>query len=249
MNGVRDDAYALLAVKWRERTNSSVSLSQITLVGGRLVGTLVAPIIGRSKKFGGESKVSKTILICFAIAILAFATTGCSSTDNANANNAAPEVRAAADNSEITTTTDASGVKTETRVFRDNPRVSKVVVTTHPNGTRTVRVYSKTGEEKVVDNVGDALSETGDAIASAAGFVADNTKAGLNEAGDKLEDAGDKTKSGVKEAGDKLEDVGDKTKSGAKTVGAKTADVSRTVADKTVEGAKKTGKAIKKVIP
>ena len=166
------------------------------------------------------------LLIGCAVAVLASAGIGCNTTDNANANanaNAtvavAPTTRAGVDNSEITTTTDASGVRTETRVFRNNPRVSRVVVTTQPSGQRTVRVYNASGEEKIVDNVGDALNETGDAIATAAGWTVD--KAG----------------EGVKEAGDKLEDVGDQTAKGAKTVGKKTA-----------EGAKKAGKAIKDAV-
>jgi hypothetical protein len=166
--------------------------------------------------------VSNKLLIVIAVAILAVAGAGCNTTDNANANAnmaATATTTAGPDNSEITTSTDATGVKTETRVFRNNPRVSKVVVTTRPNGQRTVRVYSVSGEEKVVDNVGDALETTGEALAKAAGWTAD-----------KAEDVG-------KEIGDKAEDVGDQTVKGAKTVGKKAA-----------EGAKKTGKAIKDVV-
>jgi len=164
--------------------------------------------------------------------MLGTAAAGCSSTDNANVNanaNAAvaqTTTRTAADGSEITTTTDASGVKTETRVFRNNPRVSRVVVTTTADGRRTVRAYSATGETKEVNDVGDALEVTGEKIADAAGWVAD------------------KTKDGVVEAGDKLEDVGDKTADGARAVGAG----AKKVGEKTVEGAKKTGSAIKKAV-
>lgn len=188
--------------------------------------------------------MSKRILTILAISIGAF-TAGCNTTDNtnttanANANaNVATTTRAGADDSEITTTTDANGVKTETRVFKNNPRVSRVVVTTDSSGRRTTRVYSPSGTEKVVDNVGDALTETGDAIASAAGWTVDKTKEGANEAGDKLEDAKDQTVKGAKEAGDKLEDAKDQTVQGAKTVGKKTA-----------EGAKKAGKAVKDALP
>ncbi len=95
-----------------------------------------------------------------------------------------------------------------------------MVVTTDRSGRRTTRVYSPSGTEKVVDNVGDALTETGDAIATAAGWTVDKAKEGANEAGDKLEDAKDQT---VK---------------GAKTVGKKTA-----------EGAKKAGQAVKDALP
>jgi hypothetical protein len=176
--------------------------------------------------------VTKRLFLVFAVALLVASVSGCSATDNANANaNAAVATRLAPDGSEITTSVDAYGVKTETRVFRNNPRVSKVVVTTSADGRRTVRVYSPKGEEKVVDNIGDALSETGDAIASAAGWV------------------GDKTVEGVNEAGDKLEDVGDQTAKGAKKVGKATVEGAKTVGEKTAEGAKKTGRAIKKVLP
>ncbi len=164
------------------------------------------------------------ILAILAVAMLAVSA-GCNQTDNANTTatnvNAAPTTTtvAGADNSEITTTVNPDGVKTETRVFKNNPRVSRVVVTTDRSGSRTTRVYSATGTEKVVDNVGDALNETGDAIATAAGWTVDKTKEGVNE------------------VGDKLEDVKDQTAKGAKTVGKKTA-----------EGAKKAGKAIKDAV-
>jgi hypothetical protein len=169
-------------------------------------------------------KVRNKILTILAVAMLAVSA-GCSQTDNANVTatnvNAAPTTTtvAGADNSEITTTVNPDGVKTETRVFKNNPRVSRVVVTTDRSGRRTTRVYSPTGTEKVVDNVGDALNETGDAIATAAGWTVDKATQGANEVGDKLEDAKDQTAKG------------------AKTVGKKTA-----------EGAKKAGKAIKDAV-
>ncbi|MGI9067233.1 MAG: hypothetical protein ACR2HX_12635 [Pyrinomonadaceae bacterium] len=184
------------------------------------------------------------LLVVFAVALLAVAGSACSNADNANVSanqntnaSMASTTRPGSDDSVITTTTDAAGVKTETRTFRSNRRVSKVVVTTAADGRRTVRAYSPSGTEKVVDNVANALDETGDAIANAAGWTADKAKDALSEAGDKLEDAKDKTVSGAKEVGDKLEDVGDKTASGAKKVGTKT-----------VEGAKKAGSAIKKAV-
>ena len=175
--------------------------------------------------------MSNKLLIGCAIALLSTAAIGCSTTDNANTANAnatvvQPTTRTAADGTEITTATDSQGVRTETRVFRNNPRISRVVVTTERDGRRTVRAYSATGEAKEVNDVGDALEVTGDKIADAAGWVADKTKDGVAEAGDKLEDAGDKTVSGAKKVGE-----------GAKKVG-----------EKTVEGAKKTGSAIKKAV-
>ena len=144
------------------------------------------------------------ILTILAVAMLGVSA-GCNQTDNATATNvnAAPTTTtvAGADNSEITTTVNPDGVKTETRVFKNNPRVSKVVVTTDRSGRRTTRVYSPTGTEKVVDNVGDALNETGDAIATAAGWTAEKTKEGVTEVGDKLEDVGDQTAKGAKKVG------------------------------------------------
>jgi hypothetical protein len=168
--------------------------------------------------------VSNKLLAILAVAILAVGAGGCNTADNANtianANaGATATTTEGPDNSQITTTTDAAGVKTETRVFRNNPRVSRVVVTTTPAGQRTVRVYSTTGEEKIVDDLDDALDATGETIARAAGWTAD-----------KAEDA-------VDEVADKAEDVGDQTVKGAKTVG-----------KKTTEGAKKAGKAIKDAV-
>jgi hypothetical protein len=185
---------------------------------------------------GGTIVNRKLLIAVIAIGLTSFVV-GCSSTDQANTNADETITTTGPDNSEIVTTTDSTGTRTETRTFRDNPRVSRVVVTTR-DGRRTVRVYSKAGEEKeLTEEVGDALALTGDKIADAAGWVADKTTAGVNEVGDKLEDVGDKAKSVGREVGDKAEDVGDKTASTAKTVG-----------KKTVSGAKKTGKAIKKVV-
>lgn len=183
-------------------------------------------------------------LIITALAVLGVACSESSeSNTNANANTGDTASTTAPDNSEVTTTTDSNGVKTETRTFKNNPRVSKVVVTTE-NGNRTVKAYSPSGEEKDVSKSEpkpDVLHATGDAIADAAGWVKGKT-----------ETAYDKTKEGAKTAADKTVDtsktVANKTKQGAKKAGDKTVDTTKTVVDKTVEGAKKTGNAIKKVI-
>jgi hypothetical protein len=183
-----------------------------------------------------------TILLLVALAA------GCAHNGAADQNSAtataSPTTVQGPDNSEITTSTDANGTRTETRTFRNNPRISKVVVTTR-DGRRTVRAYSPSGEEREVTTDENVLEATGEKVASAAGFVAD-----------KAEDVAGEAKDAGKEVGDKAEDVGDK----AKTVGAKTVDVSKKVGektvegakkvgDKTVEGAKKAGSAVKKVIP
>jgi hypothetical protein len=188
--------------------------------------------------------VNKRLLIAFALTALATFAVGCATTDqaaNANVDAAGTtSTRTGADGSEITTTIDANGVKTETRVFRNNPRVSKVVVTTR-NGQRTVRVYSPSGEDKEVNDVGDALEVTGDKIADAAGWVADKTEDAARATGSALGTAGEKTAEGAKT-------VGVKTAEGAKMVGSKTAEGAKTVGKKTAQGAKKTGKAIKDAV-
>lgn len=176
--------------------------------------------------------MSKQVLLVALLALGSLAIAACARTDEmANANTAGTTTtRTAPDGSEIMTMIDANGTKTETRVFRNNPRVARVVVTTPRSGKRTVRVYSPQGEEKEVNDVGDALEVTGDRLADAAGWIAD-----------KGEDA-------IGETGDKLEDVGDKTVEGAKTVGEKTASGAKTVGKKTASGAKKVGGAIKDAV-
>jgi hypothetical protein len=198
----------------------------------------------RGKK---ESEVSKKILVLSGM--LALLVCACSSSKpetqantNANANTAvasapapapATTTRPGPDNSEITTTTDANGVKTETRVFKGKSRVSRVVVTTRPDGSKTVRAYSSDGKERELkgDEKTNALEATGDAVADSAGYVADKTVAGA--------------KKGVEVS----KDVGAKTADVAKTVGQKTAQTTKKVGEKTAEGAKKAGNAVKKVIP
>jgi hypothetical protein len=181
--------------------------------------------------------VRKNILSILGLAAL-LTVAGCSATDNtntiantnANATIATDTTRPGPDDTVITTTTDASGVKTETRVFHNNPRVAKVVVTTR-NGQRTTTVYAPSGTAKELkDDVGDALAATGNTLADAAGFV-----------GDKAEDVAGKAVEGAKT-------VGNKTASAAETAADKTAEGAKTVAEKTAEGAKKTGKAIKKAV-
>jgi hypothetical protein len=189
-------------------------------------------------------------------AFAAGCTNNTTANDNANANAAtaaaSPITRPGPDNSEVTTSVDANGNRTETRVFKSNPRISKVVVTTR-DGKRTVRAYSPSGEEREVNSDENVLEATGDKVASAAGWVAD-----------KAEDVPGETKSAAKEVGEKAGDVKDKTVSTTKKIGSETADkaedvgdkavsTSKKVGEKTVSGAKKVGsetkKVVKKVIP
>jgi hypothetical protein len=196
-------------------------------------GTLVANLAVELRSSGILKEVlsvSRKVFLWGLLAALAVTIAGCAKTDEMANANMAPTTRTAPDNSEVMTMIDENGTKTETRVFRNNPRVSRVVVTTTKDGRRTTRVYSPSGQEKVVDNVGDALEATGDKLADAAGWVAD-----------KSEDA-------VGEAGDKLEDVGDKTAEGAKKVGEKTVEGAKTVGSKTAKGAKKVGGTIKDAV-
>ena len=207
--------------------------------------------------------------ICLLMTLLlAFVIVGCSQNGSATSTAqtqtpAQPTTAPGPDNSEITTSVDANGTRTETRTFRNNPHISKVTVTTH-NGQRTVKATSPSGEEKVVDTTEDVLQATGEKVASAAGFVADKSEDVAGEAKDKAGDVKDKTVSTTKkvanEVGDKAEDVKDKTVSTSKDIGEKTASTSKDVGEKTVEGAKKVGSktvsgakkagnAVKKVIP
>jgi hypothetical protein len=191
----------------------------------------------------------KKFLIPLTIAAIALLGVACQQTSESNANVNAntgetattTTTTAGPDNSDITTTTDKNGVKTETRTFRNNPRVSKVVVTTS-NGTRTVKVYSPSGEERELKSQPEkALDATGDAIADAAGW-----------AKDKSVTAADKTKEGATTVADKTVDtskkVADKTVDTSKTVANKSKAGAKTVVDETKEGVRKTGKQINKIL-
>ena len=78
----------------------------------------------------------------------------------------------APDDSEITTTTDASGADIKTRIFKSNQRVAQVVVTTR-DGKQTARVSSTQGEERDLppDKVATALNVPGDLLADEVGFI------------------------------------------------------------------------------
>ena len=196
-----------------------------------------------------------SIFAIFLLAAFAVSCTNTNETTNANANAAeAATTKPGPDDSEITTSVDANGVRTETRTFHNNPRVAKVVVTTS-NGTRTVKVYSPSGEERELnkDQSDNVLEKTGGAIADGAGFVAGKTKDAAVAVKDAGVTAGEKTADAAKTVGSKTAEgartVGSATADAAKTVGSKTAEGAKVVGEKTAEGAKKTGKALKKIIP
>jgi hypothetical protein len=148
-----------------------------------------------------------------------------------------------------TTTAETGGVKTETRTYKNNSRISKVVITTR-DGKRTAKVYSVSGQEKEIraDDVDNVLAKGGDAIADAAGFVADKAE----DVGGKAKDAGKAVVEKGKEAGavaaDKTEDAVGMAGKGAKKVGEKTVEGAKTVGNKTVQGAKKVGGALKDAV-
>jgi len=193
--------------------------------------------------------VTKTICLLTILLLLALAA-GCATNESADqkAANQTPTTTQAPDDSEITTSVDASGTRTETRTFRNNPHISKVVVTTR-DGKRTVKAYSPSGEERVVETTENALEATGEAIAKSAGFVADKGEDAIGEAGDKAEDVKDKAQTVGEKTVDASKEIGEKTVDVSKKAGEKTVEGAKKVGDKTVEGAKKAGSAVKKVIP
>jgi len=227
-----------------------------------IVGTLLAQIDGTRRTLSVTRKLYLLMLVLsMALAV------GCSKssgTEAASANsNSATEnaTRPGPDNSEITTKTDPNGVKTEERVFHNNPRISRVVVTT-ANGKRTVKAYSPGGEEREVNqNESEGvLDATGDKVADAAHFVADKSEDVAGKAKDvgsatkeKTETIAGKTVDKSKTVGEKSADVGktvgQKSAEGAKTVAEKSVEGAQTVKHKTVSGAKKVGNAVKKIIP
>jgi hypothetical protein len=77
--------------------------------------------------------------------------------------------RLLADRTEIVTSFDAYGNKTEIRYFPGNARIRSVALQTAVDGTREVTVYAANGKAQIVNELGDgALSMPGDQIANAA---------------------------------------------------------------------------------
>jgi hypothetical protein len=190
----------------------------------------------------------KKFCTALLIGTIALLTGACQKTENTTTSDQpAATTSTAPDNSQVVTTTDKNGMKTQTRTFSGNPRVSKVVVTTTREGKRTVKVYSPSGEEREVKNgSSDPLTATGNAIADGAGFVADKSETAV----DKTKEA---AKPVVEKTGETAKQVGQKTVDTSKTVAnkaaAQTKSVGSTVTNKAKEGVQKTGKALKKVVP
>jgi hypothetical protein len=148
-----------------------------------------------------------------------------------------------------TVVTEEAGVKTETRTYKDNPYVSKVVITTRAN-KRTAKVYSASGEERElkVENIDDVLSKGGQEIANAAGFVGDKAEDVGGKAVDVGKQAAEKGKDVGTEVADKGEDIVEGTGNRAKKAGEKTVEGAKKVGNKAVEGAKKVGGAVKDAV-
>lgn len=193
-----------------------------------------------------------TVSLCaLALTILA---AGCGGSDNTNAGNmnatnanstAATEtmpMTSGADGEIVTT--EADGVRTQTRTFSNNPRVQRVVVTTDTRtGKRTARVYTTGGQVRDLpeSEVDRALTATGEAVADAAGAVADKAEDVGRPVADKAEDIG-------REAADKAEDVGRGAADKAEDVGRPVVRGAKKVGEKTVDGAKKVGDAVKDAV-
>ena len=204
-----------------------------------------------------------TSLCALALSILA---AGCGGGDNTNAGNSnaanANMTSAATNTTPITTggadgavvTTEVNGVKTQTRTFNNNPRVQRIVVTTDASGKRTGRVYSSTGDVRVLpeSKIDQALTATGDAVADVAGAVGDKAEDVGRPVADKAEDVGrgvaDKAEDVGRGAADKAEDVGRGVADKAEDVGRGAARGAKKVGEKTADGAKKVGGAIKDAV-
>jgi len=151
-------------------------------------------------------------------------------------------------------TTEVGGVRTQTRTFRNNNRVQRVVVTTEGNGKRTARVYTSGGQVRDLpeSKVETALTATGDAIADAAGFVGDKAEDVGRPVADKAKDVGrgvaDKAEDVGRPVADKAEDVGRGVADKAEDVGRPVVRGAKKVGEKTVDGAKKVGGAIKDAV-
>ncbi len=81
--------------------------------------------------------------------------------------------RMLADKSEVETLVDGFGNKTETRNFKDNPRLRFIILRTSVDGTKVVTVYGYGKDTQTFSDMGDtALTASGDEIANAAKLTA-----------------------------------------------------------------------------
>ena len=154
----------------------------------------------------------------------------------------------APDNSTVTTVTEGDA-RVETRTF-NNPTspVRRVVVRTDKAGKRTARVtYSDNTERDLpAGTVERALNDTGDALSTAGGYVADKTKQGLKATGEAAGDVRDATGRTLDRAADRTVEGAKTVGEGAKNVGSRAVEVGKEGGNAVVEGAKDVGKGAAK---
>jgi hypothetical protein len=84
------------------------------------------------------------------------------------------------DNSEVETLIDGFGNKTETRTFKNHPRLRFIIVRTAVDGTKTITVYGYDSDTKTLDNfAGDPINASGDEIANAAKLYQTKTQSDI----------------------------------------------------------------------
>lgn len=77
------------------------------------------------------------------------------------------------DRSQVETWIDGFGNKTETRYFKDNPRLRFIILRTSVDGTKVVTVYGYGSDTQTFNDLGDtALTASADDIANAAKLTA-----------------------------------------------------------------------------
>ncbi|MEO6393538.1 MAG: hypothetical protein ABIP75_16935 [Pyrinomonadaceae bacterium] len=128
-----------------------------------------------------------------------------------------PATHPGPDNSETSTVMDKNGDVVETRVFKNNPNVSKVeVLTKIKDGkiVKTITVYDKNGKAHSVpeSRSESIMQETGDDIARVAGIIAGGSKDAANDAKEKAEKVANKTVDASQTAADKAKEEANKIK-------------------------------------
>ena len=88
--------------------------------------------------------------------------------------------RTLSDKSEIVTSFDSYGSKTEKRWFNNNPRLQSVLVRTAVDGTKAVTVYGYGTNVKTITNLNNPLTASADQIADAAQITATRNDLPLN---------------------------------------------------------------------
>jgi hypothetical protein len=195
----------------------------------------------------------KKLLIIYSFALLVLAAFSTQARAHRIGTNANASITQDPSDGEITTTVE-NGFTIQTRTFKDDKRISRVVVTTAPDGTKTARVYNRRGAARDLSPsaVDSALAMNADALADASGFanepkdVADVTKEAAKDVKQDTKKAADKTVEGAKTVADDTAKVAEKTADTSKTAAEKTADTSKKVGEKTADTSKEVGKTTAK---